>query len=307
MYKTENVLVCLDLTEMDEFLVRYANFIVDEMDPKKVTFFHAFHPVDLPGEVMAELPDMDKPIIDMVQEELQEKVDKFFDKKDQIDFQTVVEDGHISEVILQYTKNHKIDLTVIGKKVAYPGNGRITRRIMPLTPSSVLLVSETAQPKLNHILVRMNFSKITELTLKTAIDIANRTGAYVTCFHAYRLPLHQFPQQSEEKQGKITEKMTKHASKEYAAFMKRLKLNPDEIPCTYVYDKESDEAQYLYHHALKHNADMVMIGSKIKSDLANVILDRTTEDMTEVEKNIPVMIIKDRKETIGFLEALFDW
>ena len=62
----------------------------------------------------------------------------------------------------------------------------------------------------------------------------------------------------------------------------------------------------LYHYGLKHQADLIMIGSKIKSELAKVILDRTSENLADVEKNIPVMIVKDRKQTLGFLEAIFD-
>ena len=88
--------------------------------------------------------------------------------------------------------------------------------------------------------------------------------------------------------------------------MKKLKLDPKAIPCTFLYDRNYQEAQLLYHHGLKNHADLIMIGSKIKSELANVILDRTSEELAEVEKNIPVLIVKDRKQTLGFLEALFD-
>jgi len=99
--------------------------------------------------------------------------------------------------------------------------------------------------------------------------------------------------------------MTKHGEKEYTKLMKKLKLDPQQIPCTFLYDKNYNEAQLLYHHGLVNQADLIMIGSKVKSELANVILDRTAEDLAEVEKNIPVLIVKDRKQTLGFLEALF--
>jgi len=307
MYKTDNILVCLDLTEMDEFLIRYAGFIADEMSPKKITFFHALHSLDLPGEIMEEFPDLDKPITELVKDDLEEKVKQLYKPESNIPYAVDVEDGNTSEVVLQYTKKNKIDLTVLGKKVGYHGGGRMPRRIMPLTPSSVLLVSESAQPRINHILVRNNFTRIDEIALNTAINMAERAGARVTCHHAFRLPLNHFPLQSSEKQSRITDKMKKHATQEYQRFMKKLNLDAEKIPCTHVYDRNGNEAQLLYHHALRNNADLVMIGSKIKSDLASVILDRTTEDMTEVEKNIPVLIVKDRKETLGFLEALFDW
>ncbi len=87
--------------------------------------------------------------------------------------------------------------------------------------------------------------------------------------------------------------------------MNKLNLNSEDIPCTYVYDKKFNEAHLLYHHCLVNNIDLIFIGSKIKSELANIVLDRTSEDLADAEKNMNVLIVKDRKQTLGFLEAIF--
>ncbi|MDZ7777019.1 MAG: hypothetical protein U5L09_16090 [Bacteroidales bacterium] len=41
-------------------------------------------------------------------------------------------------------------------------------------------------------------------------------------------------------------------------------------------------------------------------EYADVILDSTSEKLAGPEKNIPVFVMKDRKQTMGFLDALFD-
>lgn len=306
MYKFENILICLDLTEMDEFLIRYTNFVVEKMAPKKVSFLHVMHGLDLPPEVMKEFPELDQPISEIIRDEVNEKINQFFEHKDKVESSVLIEDGITSDVILKYTREEKISLTIMGKKSGYNGEGVVPRRVMPLTASSVLLISETVRPAIENILVRMDFSKIAEMALKTALEIADKTGASLACHHAAHLPLNYFPKYSVENQERLKNKLTGHSQKEYRKFMKRIKLDPDKIPCVYNFINLYDEANLLYHHALSNHFDLIVIGSKIKSELTNVLLDRTSEDLAEVQKNIPVLVVKDRKQTLGFFEALFD-
>ncbi|WP_159521310.1 universal stress protein [Sunxiuqinia indica] len=306
MEKLDNIMVCMDLTEMDDFLISYASYLVEQTDAKKIYFLHLLQNYDLPAEILSEFPDLKRPISKVLQEELEENVAKNFSHQESIETEVVVEEGVKSDTLLQFTREHKINLTVFGKKVGYQGSGALPRRVMPLTPSSVILVSETVFPKIEKIMVRIDFSKMSEIAMKTAIQLSEYTGAQLIALHAYRIPISHFPQYSHDDEKRLQQKMTKHSEKEYEKFMKKLKLDPKAIPCAFLYDRNYQEAQLLYHYGLKNHVDLIMIGSKIKSELANVILDRTSEELAEVEKNIPVLIVKDRKQTLGFLEALFD-
>ncbi len=305
MEKFNNILICMDLTEMDDFLIRYANFFVKNVSPKKIHFLHLLHANDLPEELLDELPEMDRSLKDIIRDELNEKIQNEFEPDNDMKIQVDVEEGIRSDVLLEYTRDNKINLTLFGKKVGYVGAGSLARRVMPLTPSSVLLVNTSSEPKLDNILVRMDFSKMSEIAMRTAVMLSNQTGAAVSSLNAFKIPLSHFPQYSAEDEKRLKEKMSKHGKKEYDKFMKKLKLDPEGIPCKHVYDKNYNEAHLLYHHGLINHVDLIMIGSKVKSELANVILDRTSEDLADAEKNINVLIVKDRKQTLGFLEAIF--
>jgi len=305
MEKLDNILVCMDLTEMDDFLLNYAGYLVTRIKARKIYFLHLLQSYDLPREVLSEFPDMQKPITKIIQEELEEKVSTSFPHQEHVEIEVTVLEGVKSDKLLQFTRDHKINLTLFGKKVGYLGRGSLARRTMPLTPSSILLVSETVTPKIDKILVRIDFSKMSEIAMKTAVGLSEHTGASIFAINTYKIPISHFPQYSLDDEKRLQRRMTKHGEKEYTKLMKKLKLDPQQIPCTFLYDKNYNEAQLLYHHGLVNQADLIMIGSKVKSELANVILDRTAEDLAEVEKNIPVLIVKDRKQTLGFLEALF--
>ncbi|WP_462281670.1 universal stress protein [Salinivirga cyanobacteriivorans] len=306
MYQLDHILVCLDLTDMDDFLVRYSNFMVEKFKPKSITFMHVVRSYDIPKEILSTFSEMDAPLTEIVKEEVQEKVDEHFIHKNDIETIVTVEEGYTTETIVQYSQKHNITLTLMGKKIGYKGRGGVVRKVLSITPSSVLLISETTQHKIEHVMVRMDFTKIAGITMKMAEQLQELTGAKISCHHVYKLPLKYFPQNRPEDDEKLQMHVEKHSKKEYEKFAKRLKIDTKAIPCTWTLDVENEEAHILYNQALSIQADMILIGSKIKSEMADVILDTTSEKLAGPEKNIPVFVVKDRKQTLGFLEALFD-
>ncbi len=306
MYQLDHILVPLDLSEMDDFLIRYCNFITEPFKPKSITFIHVMQSYDIPKDVLDAYPDLDEPISKVLQDELEEKVNDLFEKKDDVKIIIKVEEGITTETLVEYAKDHNISLTLMGKKIGYKGRGSTVRRVLNLIPSSVLLVSETTPQQINHIMVRMDFSRISGMALKMGIRLSELTGAKVTCHNVHKLPLHYLAQPSRSDRVRVEKQVEKYALKEYNKFAKKQKVNPQEIPCTVSLDTENEEAHILYSQALKIGADMILIGSKIKSEYANVILDTTSEKLAGPEKNIPVLIMKDRKQTLGFLDSLFD-
>ena len=82
----------------------------------------------------------------------------------------------------------------MGKKLGYRGKGSTTQKVISLTPSSVLLVSETTPHNIKHMLVRLDFSKSSELAVRMALHINEYIDAKITFFYVSKLPLHYFPQ-----------------------------------------------------------------------------------------------------------------
>ena len=306
MYSLDNILVCLDLTEMDDFLIRYCNFVVEKLSSKKVIFLHVMDTYDMPDELAELFPDLDKPVKEVIKDEIKDKIDNLLDKRKEVNYSILVQEGVRTESILKITRKHDITLTLMGKKVGYRGKGGVNKRVLSLTPSSVLMISETSPHKIDNIVVRMDFTKMSGIAMQMALRIAEYTKAKVQCHYVYKLPANYFPPQNREEQKKLEQKMATYGNNEYSKFMKKMKIDPETVSCSYSLDKTGEEAQYLYQYAISQQADLVLIGSKIKSKLADVMTDTTAEKMTDVEKNIPVMIVKDRHQTMNFLEALFE-
>ncbi len=305
MYQLNHVLVTLDLSDMDDSLIRYASFLADKIKPDSVTFLHILRPYDIPKDIIEAFPHLDEPVTDIIREELQEKIEELFTPESEIKTIIKVQEGYPTETIVKFAQKNDITLTLMGKKMGYEGRGSIVRKVLGIIPSSVMLVSETAHREIKNVLVRMDFSKMSEMALKMALRLKELTGSEVLCHHVHKLPLNYFPQSNPEQDKRLQQYVEKHSKKEFQKFMKRFKYNADEVPFSYSLDIENEEAQILYSRALTVGADMIVIGSKIKSELADIIVDSTSEKLAAPDKNIPVFIVKDRKQTMGFLKALF--
>lgn len=305
MYKMDHILVCLDLSEMDEALIRYADFLVKEIRPASVTFLHVIKSYDIPKEIIADFPHLDQALSEIVEEELMERIGSLFSQESETKTRVIVKEGITTDTIVRFTRENNVTFTLMGKKVGYEGGGGIVRKVIGIIPSSVLIISETTQHHIKHLLVRMDFTEMSAMAMKMALSLQKLTGAEISCHHVYKLPLTYFQQGSPEKDTRLLEHVEKHSLKEYRRFLKQYDLESGDIPCTSSVDPENDEANILYREAINTGADMVLTGSRIKSGLASIIIDSTSEKLAEAEKNIPVFIIKDRKKSMGFLKALF--
>ncbi len=304
MNHMEHILICLDLTEMDNFLIRYSSSWTKIFKPKNITFLHVIRTYDIPKEIVSAYPHLNQPLPEILKEEMDEKVNEFFKEDDGTKIKTLVLEGSTTETIVQYTRKNDISLIIMGKKISYKGRGRIIRKVMGIAPASVLLITETSQPRLEKILVKMDFSKISSIALKTAQYIKEHTDAEIICHHAYKLPLKYFPKQPPENDENLLKEVQFHTKKEFSKFLKRFEFNMNDITCSSSIDIENEEANILHNQALTAGADMILIGTKIKSELAEIIIDSTSEKLAESDKDIKVLVVKDRKQTMNFLKAL---
>lgn len=305
MYKIDNIIICLDLSEMDESLINYANFAVETFKPKKITFIHVMDTYEIPEEISESLSELEKPIDEIIIEEIKDRIDQLYTKSKVLKPDIVLEEGATTEKIVNYARKNNVDLAIMGKKIGYIGEGGVVKNIVGLIPSSVLLITETTPFHINKIMVRTNFAKPSAVAFEMAKSLKEYTNCSIEFHHVYKLPYNYFPGQSQTAINKLTEKLKPYMKKQFNKFTKKYSID-SEIPFNFTLDIKGNEAQTIYNYAIKHEIDLVITGTKLKSKLANVIMDSTSEKLAEAGKNIPVMIVKDVKDSVGFLKALFD-
>ncbi len=305
MFKFDNILICLDLTEMDESLIGYANFMVETFKPVSITFIHVMDTYEIPEEINDAIMDTDRPLKDILRDEIEDKVQEYYLHANSLPPNIVVEEGLTVEKIVKYAQKNKTDIAVMGKKIGYVGEGGVVKKIIGLIPSAVLLISETSSYRFTRIMVRTNFASPSVIAFQMARYIQEVTGAGIEFHNVYKLPYNYFSEQTAQAAQKLKKQLESHMHKQFAKFTEKYKL-PADIPFDYTVDLKGDEAQSLYNYAVRNHVDLVITGTRLKSQLANIIMDSTSEKLAGVEKNVPVMIVKDVKKFVGFFKALFE-
>lgn len=292
------ILVGLDLTEMDESVIRYASFICDSYKTENIYFVHVAKNLELPEEVIKEYNHMLASVDEGIERSINENIKLHFkaDTKTHIS----VQEGHAVDKILRFAKIKNVDLIILGRKKRLKGTGVIPNSIIRKSPCSILLVPEANKTtKLKNILVPIDFSSHSDLAVENALELANHHQAAVSCVNIYEVPWGYSTIGKTHKE--FAEIMLGHAKKNFENFKKKYKKP---IECDYILSKDHDFTDELSVYIQATKPDLVFIGSKGKTDAAIVLLGSTAEKITKEINEIPIFLVKKKGESINIFEAL---
>ena len=304
MYQFKKLMITLDLSSMDDLLIDYVSFLANKIKPDKVIFMHVMETMYLPEEVSSMFSDLDEPIDQIIKKELDQNIkDNYYGPED-TQTELRVREGNPTDIILREAESEKIDLVVLGKKTGFKGKGILTGKIVRLIHCSSLILPESGQPKLDKILVPVDFSKYSQMALKQAMKLSEDSNAEVVCQHVYNIPVHYYPYISST--AKMDKPMLEHAAKEYDKFLKKVAKPKPKIRCEYTKDEGQDISQKIYDLAVKERANLIVVGSKGLTNTASFLIGSTAEKLTSYDKTIPLLIFKDKEENFGLLDILFN-
>lgn len=303
-FELKKIMVCLDLTEMDEPLLKFTSYIARMMDSDMVYFVHVAQDFDMPEEVRQKYPDLLAPVDETLEKAVESNVTQYFKAPENCSLEIEIREGNASDKILKIAEQKDVDLLVLGKKIGLAGEGVLPSKIVKVARRSVLMVPEMLPRLMDRILVPVDFSKHSLLALQQAIKIKDTSEEpiQITCMHAYNIPNGWHKTGKSEKEfGEI---MRGHALKNYEKFLKKAGSQYQDIPCRFVLDEDNNPAQKIYRQAVKEQSDIIIMGSKGKTAAASVLMGSISERLADYDKNIPLLVVKDKNENIDFLQAL---
>lgn len=304
-FELKRIVACLDLSEMDEPLIRFTAYMARMMQSEQVYFVHIAENLDWPEEVRKKYPDLFAPVDETIKKHMEYCVEQFFNGPEGVQVEIEVREGNPSDKILKVAQQKDADLLVLGKKIGFPGEGVLPDKLAKVAHRSVLLVPEVLPKVMDRILVPVDFSTHSLLALQQAIKIKETSDIpmEIKCHHIYRLPFGWHTTGKSEKE--FADIMRGHAEKDYEKFLQQLDARYHDIPCTFSVEGSRSVANRVYQQAVLNQSDIVILGSKGKTAAASVLMGSTAERLAHHDKNIPLLIVKDKNENIGFLKALF--
>lgn len=301
----KRIMVGLDFTDMDYKVLEYTKMVSQLFKPEVIYFIHAEDDLDLdPEELEALGLDASNPADEELREKLQGTVAEYFQSSPTTEIHAEVVEGGAFKEMLHWSHIKHVDLLIVGKKNTENGKGVLPQKLTRKIDSSVLFVPEDYNVKeIDRVLMPVDFSIYSREAVETMSGLfAKRKNVVIDCLHCYGLPLGWY------KTGKSKEEflaiMLKNAKNKANRFFENIDLAH---PCEahYAFDDNDEPSEEITNYAIQQKTDLIALGARGKSNAASIILGSTTEKLLVADKTIPLLVIKQKGETLSFLEALF--
>ncbi|MBS3771274.1 MAG: universal stress protein [Bacteroidales bacterium] len=286
------MLVCLDLTEIDRSLIRYASYLSQALELKKVIFFHAIQAYDLPDKSSKKFPDLESDLSTKIKSEINSVVSSHFKRNINTDVITRIENEDAANVIIDFTRKEEVDLALIGQKYGEDRSGHYGHKIAAEALTDLMFIPEDPELSLNKILCAVDLSKVSEKAFSRCLDISRAADAPIICHYLYDTHKSYFPATTIRTKGVMEKKVRKRFRK----FLKKFDLTPDDVELQLRVNEEfKSQAEKLYDEAEDQKVDLLVVGAKGKTSVVTSLLGNVTERLRRMEKQMPVMIMKNVK------------
>ncbi len=292
MYELKKIVVSVDLSELDEEVIRYASVITEIMDADRIYFVYIAKNLNLPKEVAKNYSDVLAPVDETIKHEVKATVETYFSERKDTKSTIEVMEGNPTDKLLKYIRRKDADLVICGRH-ANKANIKVNiRRIAELSGCSALFVPKNADIKIDHLVVAMDFSQNADNALEQALQIA-KAGNDVKVYghHVYTVP------SGYSRTGKSYEEfadiMLENAKKDAHSFFKKYHISDKDCTMTYSLSEDDKVHDELDDFAENHDADMILVGSRGRTAAASILLGSVSERLLHYDNNIPLFVVKE--------------
>ncbi len=306
MYKIEKIIVCLDQSEMDETLVKFASFIAKINQSKKIYFTNVIRNLSIPKDILLEFPDLINNMVEERKGQMKKMVNAHYGPNEGMDFSFSVKEGQLSKKILKLANEKSADLILIGRKTSLQGSGVASQRLARRASCSLMIVPENSKPKAKRLLVPSDFSDYSKDALEEAIEIAEKNGGKVEiiCQNVYTVPSgYHFTGKTYEEFSGI---MLKHAETNYRKFLRKIDTKGIKIKPLYTKDEDDDPVVDIIEKAKEIKADMIIIGVKGRTAATALFIGSLAERLIQMNDEVPLLVTRPKGKNAGIIEYILE-
>lgn len=285
MEKFSNILVALDLSDIDNSLIKYASFLADKLNIKKVYFVHNIKKYEISSLFEEQLKDIN--LDEIIGDELNEKVEAQFSSD--AEWEVLISEDPYTESLISYIVNkYYIDLVILGNKNKKKGTGVISNKLLRLLKCDILSVPRDFHPEIKSIWAATDFSRESRKIFNIAQMLQEVTSAPVTAAHVYSVPVQFSPYVPKET---MAPKIEKHAREKGEKYLSKLDYRGEVTPLI-IPGRDSSVASNLLDFARKNKVDMLIVADKGANNISNLLVGSVTEELFGEKPELPLWISK---------------
>ncbi len=305
MEQIKRVLVAVDMSVIDETLVRYVALLSNYFDLDKVYFINVLKSLELPEKLLKKYPDLLAPVDEATKKNIQFTIDQEAGNQLKTEYEINVVEGNRAETILKWARIKAVDLIVLGNKSGTDGEGILSSKVLKLAPCSVAMIPEVLPQGMNKIVVPVDFSSTSKLAMASAISLAKKDPELsITALNVYEVPSgYSFSGKSYDEFAAI---MRQNAEESYEEFICQFDTGGINIKSRFELAEDGNIAKKIYSVAINERANAIVIGSRGRTQVAAVLVGSIAEKLVRVNFQIPMIVVKQKQHNMDFLEALME-
>ncbi len=277
---------------IDEAVVAFAAHIAD-LGVRELHFFHIDDPKNLQSFGPLSVGD------------LEALAAKAVPKSPTVEITCEVRKGNYLDNTLRIARDQDLDLLIIGRKLpsSQVGLGSRLLRIARKSPCNVLIVPELCTPHFDRIMVAVDCSDHSKRSMETAIALAKTTGeerTQVIAVTVRRLPSR--PDLAGVTLRESVEGQRQRGQRDLEKFLSSIDAQGVSVEPLVVLSEQP--ALAITHAATAKKMDMIVAGSRGTTATTATLLGSTSEELL-MACAMPILLTKQKGETLTFLEALF--
>lgn len=293
MLNTPIVSVGVDLSEMDESILKYTQFLVGKLHIKKINMIHI-----IPSILSFENTDVKVHEILGAEYSLKGKIEKLILDRVQPIFQNglqptiEISDGKPYQDLVVKAENLKSELLVLGRKKESAGSGITAQRIARKFHGNILFIPEGAQPLIQKIIVPMDFSDNSARALQAAIELATQLkGCMVRCVHIVNtIPSTYYLDMKTRSQ--LDGQAMMNTENAWGMFLDKNDWSKKGILIDFVQNTNTNTANLLSDFLKSQHTDLVIMGAKGHTAFENFLYGSLTETLVNQYEASPILIIR---------------
>ncbi len=285
MKKIKNILVALDLSAVDDKLIKYASFISERLKAENVYFVHNIKKYEISALFEEHLKDVN--LDEMIGDELNEKVKSQFSAS--ANWEVLISEDPYSESLIKYiVEKYNIDLAIVGNKKHEKGTGVVSSKLLRLLRCDLLSVPAAAHEKIGVIWAGTDFSQDSKKVFRITKELQEGHEVQLKVIHVYSVPVQFSPYVSPEAMGP---KVEKHVKEKFDKFLKKLNYSEAIEPLIFM-GRESGAAQKILTNLRNSEVDLLVVSDKGGNTFSPFAVGTVTEELFNANLDVPLWVVK---------------
>ena len=295
MQSFRRVIVALDLSAADQYILRFLAANAMMLGIEKVYFVHIMPDFTLPKHVDVEFQKLfapEYPIDEKVRDKLGFDIQDALGEETTVEYTIEVIEGKPYEKLLHWTRVKEADLLIVGKKEVSEGSGITARRVARNAKCNILFLPMNGAGEIEHIVVPIDFSLHSLHAVQAALNFKNRlSDTAIHGIYIVDLPPEDYYTRSRPGTG-YRGILMESAQIAFDSFVKDNGLSREELEMNFLENKQHDIAGHIEDFASGKPNSMIIMGAKGHSPFETFLFGSVTEKLAERYNKLPILVVR---------------